>query len=190
MSLGFVHVPVVESVGIVDRRRRVCLPSKDYGAGHRQTRQVPVKVQLVGDEKDGGAFSVSAPPVMIQQWRDGFAQFVQQYGPEMESAASAGFQAEGPGAVFANFAAISETAPQEAVADSADAGAVVVGPFFFMSLGNFRGMNQEGLDDPSGLGENFRHIVRQMEAYDPETQFVVVFQHGGVVSCDIVQPTK
>ena len=98
-------------------------------------------------------------------WRAEYKAFVNDHGLTLCGNSWKGFEALGRGAIYANH----DARPPAST---------------YVPLGRWLDSLALSADDPSTV----EAVVEYIRGYDPEMQFVVVFQYGGVLGADVVCP--
>ena len=98
-------------------------------------------------------------------WRGEYKAFVNKHGLTLCGNSWKGFEALGRGAIYANH----DARPPAST---------------YVPLGRWLDSLALSADDPSTV----EAVIEYIRGYDPETQFVVVFQCGGVLGADVVCP--
>mmetsp|Transcript_2214 Transcript_2214/g.6586 ORF Transcript_2214/g.6586 Transcript_2214/m.6586 type:complete len:199 (+) Transcript_2214:101-697(+) len=125
-------------------------------------RPDPTKTSITGEDQ--------------KLWEKEYKAFLKRNGKVICAMCYEGYKRLGRGAVLANYSSV-ETKSQSRVDQAQSV------PSMYVTAEKLREASGSGRSD-----SDIRHIVQRIKAYNPESQFVVVFQCHGVMGADVVTP--
>eukprot|EP00188_Purpureofilum_apyrenoidigerum_P000703 Plantae.Rhodophyta-Purpureofilum_apyrenoidigerum.ctg13294.p1 GENE.Plantae.Rhodophyta-Purpureofilum_apyrenoidigerum.ctg13294~~Plantae.Rhodophyta-Purpureofilum_apyrenoidigerum.ctg13294.p1 ORF type:complete len:222 (+),score=36.37 Plantae.Rhodophyta-Purpureofilum_apyrenoidigerum.ctg13294:47-667(+) len=139
------------------------------------------RLQVIASEAKGfGRPDPTKTPVPREEqtlWEKEYKAFLKRNGRMVCAMCYEGYKCLGRGAVLANYSDV-----QKKESDSRVDQAQSI-PSMYVTAEKLRGAPGSGTSD-----SDIRHIIQRIKAYNPEKQFVVVFQCHGVMGADIVTP--
>lgn len=113
-------------------------------------------------------------------WENEYKAYIKRTGQYLCSMSWEGHEEMGRGAIFANY----DDARKEGKLNDMDKFGGI--PSMYVPLTEFESMKAAGKE--AGEEDDLEQIVKRVKAYNPEKEFVVVFQAVGVMGADIVRP--
>jgi len=153
--------------GFVDSRRSACRRSpvvslaKGFGKSRSSADEIP-QAQSAGQ---------------VGVWQKEYKAFLKRNGKDICAMCYDGYRRLGRGAVFANY-----SEAMDKVESDIDLAQSV--PSMYVPMDKLR----ESASRRPSQGGDMKHITDRVARYDPEKQFVVVFECNGVMGADIVTP--
>ncbi len=114
-----------------------------------------------------------------RSWAEKYKSYVKRNGELLCAMAWEGYETLGRGAVFANY---DDAARSVAMVDRGGKDMQSTTPSFYVDRDKLVEMN-----DKEQLAQ-MKHILHRIAVYNPQTQFVVVFEADGTQGADIVTP--
>ncbi|CAM9964155.1 unnamed protein product, partial [Sphacelaria rigidula] len=105
--------------------------------------------------------------------------YIKRTGQYLCSMSWEGYEEMGRGAIFANY---DDARADGKLNDAEKFGGI---PSMYIPLKEFESMRAA---DRPGEDDDLAQIVKRIDTYRPETEFVVVFQAAGVMGTDVVRP--